>query len=35
MLQDVGIAERQKVKKQGGDDHKTVKYTTPYWDLFP
>ena len=29
------MAERQKVKKQGRDDHKTVKYTTPYRDLFP
>ena len=23
----MGIAERQKLKKQGRDDHKTVKYT--------
>ena len=32
MYQNVGIAEWQKVKKQGSDDH--IKHTTPYRSLF-
>jgi len=35
MQQDVGIAERQKVKKQGRDDHiKQLSIQTPYIYFF-
>ena len=35
MLQDVGIAERQKVQKQGRDDHiKQLSIQTPYISIF-
>jgi len=29
-----GIAEQQKVQKQGRDDHKTIKYTNPLHIFF-
>ena len=36
MYQDVGIAEQQKVQKQGRDDHiKQLSIQPPYRDLFP